>query len=77
MQTVHGGNVEQVLDENVRPQLAKDGGNIELVDIKGKVVYCRFLGDCATCTGSTKTLNSLVESSLKTKVDEEIRVVEV
>lgn len=70
-------DVEQVIDELVRPQLAKDGGNLEIVDIKGKVVYCRFLGDCATCTGSTRTLSTLVEHSLKTKVDDEVRVVEV
>ncbi len=70
-------DIEQVLDDIVRPQLAKDDGGLELIDIKDKVVYCRFTGDCATCAGSTRTLKNLVENSLKTRVDEAIRVVEV
>ncbi len=70
-------DIEQVLDDIVRPQLAKDDGGLELIDIKDKVVYCRFTGDCATCAGSTRTLKTLVENSLKTRVDEAIRVVEV
>ncbi len=69
--------IEQVLDESVRPHLAKDGGGLELIDIKGTVVYCRFTGDCATCAGSTRTMKTLVEQSLKDRVDETIRVIEV
>ncbi|RLE21472.1 MAG: Fe-S cluster assembly protein NifU [Acidobacteria bacterium] len=69
--------IEKVLDDIVRPQLAKDDGGLELIDIKDTVVYCRFTGDCTTCAGSTRTLKNLVEHSLKTQVDEAIRVVEV
>lgn len=70
-------DIENVLDDIVRPQLAKDDGGLELIDIKDTVVYCRFTGDCATCAGSTRTLKNLVEHSLQTQVDEAIRVVEV
>ena len=70
-------DIERVLDETVRPHLAKDDGGLELIDIKDTVVYCRFTGDCATCAGSTRTLKNLVENSLKTLVDDSIRVIEV
>lgn len=70
-------DIERVLDDIVRPHLAKDGGGLELIDIKDTVVYCRFTGDCATCAGSTRTLKNLVENSLQTQVDESIRVIEV
>ena len=70
-------DIERVLDDIVRPQLAKDDGGLELIDIKDTVVYCRFTGDCATCAGSTRTLKALVEHSLQKQVDETIRVVEV
>ncbi|RLE27677.1 MAG: Fe-S cluster assembly protein NifU [Acidobacteria bacterium] len=70
-------DIEKVLDDIVRPQLAKDEGGLELIDIKDTVVYCRFTGDCATCAGSTRTLKNLVEHSLQTQVDAAIRVVEV
>jgi len=69
--------VEQVLEEYIRPQLARDGGDIELVDIKDTLVYCRLTGACAGCSGGFKTLKVLVEQSLKDQVDQRIRVIEV
>lgn len=69
--------VEHVLEDKVRPQLARDGGDIELVDIKDNVVYCSMKGACADCIGSARTLKMMVEQALKDHVDERIRVVEV
>jgi NifU-like protein len=69
--------VEHVLEDKVRPQLARDGGGIELVDIKDNVVYCSMKGACADCIGSARTLKMMVEQALKDHVDERIRVVEV
>ena len=69
--------VEHVLEDKVRPQLARDGGDIELVDIKDNVVYCSMRGACADCIGSARTLKMMVEQALKDHVDERIRVIEV
>ena len=69
--------VEEVLDRSVRPQLATDGGDLEIVDIKDSLVYVRFTGACADCIGANRTLKMLVEKSLKDQVDERVRVVEV
>ncbi len=69
--------VERVLDEQVRPQLARDGGDLEIVDIKDMIVYARFTGACASCVGSARTLKMLVEQALKDHIDQRVRVVEV
>ncbi len=69
--------VDRVLDESVRPQLARDGGDLEIVDIKDTVVYVRFLGACSGCIGSQRTLKMMVEQGLKDRLDDRIRVVEV
>ncbi|MFA5026788.1 MAG: iron-sulfur cluster assembly scaffold protein, partial [Candidatus Methylomirabilota bacterium] len=69
--------VEKALEEYVRPMLAKDGGDLELVDIKGWVVYCRLVGACAGCGGAGMTLKLMVERSLKEMVDDRIRVIAV
>jgi NifU-like protein len=69
--------VEQVLDEYVRPQLQKDGGDLEIVDIKDLVVYVRLAGACADCVGSGRTLKLMVEQALKDQVDERVRVIEM
>ena len=39
--------VEKVIDDYVRPMLQKDGGDVEIVDIKDNLVYCRLSGVCA------------------------------
>lgn len=69
--------VEQVVDTGIRPLLKADGGDMELVDIKDHLVYCRLAGACAGCAGARMTLKMMVERTLKEQVDERIRVVAV
>ena len=69
--------VEKTLDEYIRPMLRKDGGDVELVDIKDHLIYCRLQGACAGCAGAAKTLKMMVEQTLKDLVDEKIRVIQI
>jgi len=69
--------VEKAVDEYIRPSLRMDGGDIEIVDIKGNLVYCRLDGACAGCMGASRTLKMMVERTLKDTVDETIRVIQV
>jgi NifU-like protein len=69
--------VETVLDEHVRPQLARDGGDIEIIDIKDQVIYVGLTGACSNCMASTNTIKMLVEQALKDRIDERIRVIQV
>ena len=63
--------------EFVRPSLKRDGGDIEIVDIKGTLIYCTLKGACKGCMGATQTMKMMVERILKDQVDERIRVIEV
>jgi NifU-like protein len=69
--------IERVLDNQVRPRLAMDGGDLEIVDIRDKKVFCRLKGVCAGCMGATGTLRFVVEDALRETVDPEIQVIEV
>ena len=69
--------VEKVVEEYIRPSLKMDSGDVEIVDIKGTMVYCRLQGACANCAGAAQTLKMMVERILKEQVDERIRVIEV
>jgi len=69
--------IEEAMDSYVRPMLQQDGGNVEIVDIKDAVVYCRLVGACAGCSAAGQTLKMLVEKSLKEMVDERVRVISV
>ena len=69
--------VEKTIDEVVRPMLAHDGGDVEVIDIKDALVFCRLAGACAGCASAGQTLKLMVEKTLKDLVDERIRVIEV
>jgi NifU-like protein len=69
--------VQETLDREVRPQLQKDGGDLELVDIDGKVVKVRLMGMCSGCQVSVFTLRDLVESKLREFVESDIRIEEL
>lgn len=70
-----GKLIESTLAESIRPLLQRDGGDIELVDVKGNLVYCRLRGACAGCPGAGMTLKMMVERMLKEQVDEHIQVI--
>lgn len=69
--------VEKAMEEYVRPMLQKDGGDMEIVDIKDTLVYCRLKGACAGCQKANQTLKMMVEKTLKDMVDDRVKVIEV
>ncbi len=67
--------VEEILKE-IRPMLQRDGGDIELVEVKDNgQVLVRLQGACAGCPGATMTLKMGVERILKEKIPEVTEVV--
>ncbi|APW65075.1 iron-sulfur cluster assembly scaffold protein NifU [Poseidonibacter parvus] len=73
--------IDSVLDEDIRPMLVMDGGNMEIIDIKENIphydLYIRYLGSCSGCSsGSTGTLYA-IESVLQQKIDENLRVLPI
>jgi Fe-S cluster biogenesis protein NfuA len=68
--------IEKILDEQVRPDLREEGGDIVLVGIDvDNIVQVRLLGACQGCSSSTITMAMRVESALKAAIPE-IRFVE-
>jgi Fe-S cluster biogenesis protein NfuA len=64
--------------ELVRPQLQRDGGNIELVDVgEDGVVSVKLLGTCQGCPMSQMTLAWGVERVLKERIPGVTKVVSV
>jgi len=67
--------IERIIDEEVRPVLKRDGGDIEIVDVKGNLVYVSFIGACDGCDSAAETLDILVTVSLQSLLDPEIQVI--
>mgnify|MGYP001336655862 CR=1 FL=1 len=68
--------IQEVLENEVRPQLWADGGDLELIDIAGNTVQIAFRKACAGCASSGYT-SKFVEQKLRELVAEEICVEEV
>ncbi len=73
--------VESVIDENIRPMLVMDGGNLEILDIKENEnytdIYIRYLGACNGCASSATGTLYAIEAILKEKLDENIRILPI
>lgn len=69
--------IERVLENVIRPRLALEGGDLEIIEIRDRKVFCRLLGVCSGCAGAHGTIRYVVEDALKEHVDPEIRVIEV
>ncbi len=68
--------IQEVLENEVRPQLWADGGDLELIDIAGNNVQIAFRKACAGCASSGYT-SKFVEQKLRELVADDITVEEV
>jgi Fe-S cluster biogenesis protein NfuA len=66
--------IEAILEEKIRPAVARDGGDIQFHGFKDGIVYVAMQGSCAGCPSSTATLKGGIESLLKHYVPEVIEV---
>ena len=62
--------IEKVIDEQIRPGLQMDGGDIEVVDVENGIVKIRLHGACHGCPSSSATLFGGVERILKQEIPE-------
>ncbi len=57
--------IENVLDEKVRPDLALHGGNIKVVSLEHDALSLRMLGQCSGCPSANITMENIVNEALK------------
>jgi NifU-like protein len=65
--------IETILD-SIRPQLQRDHGDIELVDVDGKTIYVNMIGACAGCQMEAMTLQG-IQTRLMEDLGEFVKVV--
>ncbi len=54
----------KILDEKIRPAVAKDGGDIKFREFKDGIVKVQLQGSCSGCPSSTLTLKQGVQNLL-------------
>jgi NifU-like protein len=68
--------IQQTINEQIRPALRADGGDIELIDVDGNKVIVALRGMCAQCALANITMKDLVEAKLREFVSDELYVEE-
>ena len=56
--------IVKILDEKIRPAVAKDGGDIKVKEFKDGIVKVQLQGSCSGCPSSTMTLKQGVQNLL-------------
>ncbi len=56
--------IVQILEQKIRPAVAKDGGDIKFKEFKDGVVKVQLQGSCSGCPSSTMTLKQGVQNLL-------------
>ena len=69
--------IQKVLEEEIKPTLAKDGGDVELIDIEGNLIKVSLKGACSSCSSSTFTLKTAIEGKLRERVSKDLAVIAV
>ena len=69
--------VQEVLDDDVRPALQMDGGDIELIKVEDNNIYVKLVGACSTCPSSVMTMKMGVENLLKEEFPSLNEIIEV
>ncbi|MBN1761862.1 MAG: NifU family protein [Methanomicrobia archaeon] len=67
--------VKEVIEKEIKPLLALEGGSIELVSVDDGVVKVQLQGACAGCPMSQFTLVNFVEATLKARIPEVKKVI--
>ena len=56
--------IVQILEQKIRPAVAKDGGDIKFKEFKDGIVKVQLQGSCSGCPSSTMTLKQGVQNLL-------------
>jgi Fe-S cluster biogenesis protein NfuA len=67
--------INELLDERIRPYLAGDGGWVEIVGLENKTLKIHYQGACGSCPSSLTGTLMAIENMIKDEIDPEIEVI--
>ena len=69
--------INNIIEKYISPELRKDGGDIELIDVEDNKIKVKLSGKCQLCNRSQLTLTHFVEATLREHIDENIEIIQV
>ncbi len=69
--------IRAIIENEIRPAVAMDGGDVSFEGYKDGIVYLYMMGACAGCPSASMTLKMGIESRLKQEVPEIVAVEQI
>ena len=69
--------IEEILDEYIRPSLRVDGGDVEVLDLDNNILTIRYEGACGSCPSSQLGTLEAIRSTLQSEFSSELDVVAI
>ncbi len=68
-------HIQHALEREIRPLVARDGGDVRFVDYRDGVLKLDLQGACVDCPASKRTLKLTIEARLRELVPELVEVI--
>ncbi len=69
--------INELLDERIRPYLASDGGWLEVIELSDNQLKIRYQGACGSCPSSLTGTLMAIENMIKEEINPEIEVIAI
>ncbi len=67
--------IDRILDETVRPGLARDGGNLRVLGLEDKTLKVQYQGACGSCPSAAGATLSYISNMIQSRVSPDLQVV--
>jgi len=67
--------IEELLNDQVRPMLASDGGGMDLVDLRGDELVVQYSGACGSCGSAIGGTMQFIEDTLSSNLGVDLKIV--
>lgn len=67
--------IDRVIDETIRPGLARDGGGLKILGLDNNVLMVRYQGACGSCPSATAQTLHYISNMLQSRVSPNLTVV--
>ena len=69
--------IDQILENTIRPGLQADGGDIELIDLDNNILTLKYLGACDSCPSAMTGTLEAIRSILHDQYNEDLEVIAI
>ncbi len=66
--------IDRIMDEAIRPGLARDGGGVKILGVEDNVVHVRYQGACGTCPSASSATLQYITNMLQERVSPNLTV---